>query len=55
MIRTMKENTFMAQCEQWHRMENQLVEIPNGGPDLFDEPSESKMLHKEDKRAFGLR
>ena len=31
------------------------VDIQNGGPDLSDNISEAKMLHKEDKRAFSLR
>ena len=30
-------------------------EQQNGGPDLIDEPSDAKMLHNEDKRAFALR
>ena len=49
------EGTFMAQCGQWHKMENKLVDIQNGGLDLFDEISAAKMLHNEDKRAFALR
>ena len=34
---------------------NKLVDIQNGGPDLFDEVNEAKMLHEEDKRAFAAR
>ena len=49
------EGTFMAKCGQWLKTEKTLVEIQNGGPDLFDEISEATMLHKEDKRASALR
>ena len=49
------EGTFMAQCGQWHKMDKKLVEIQNGGPDLFDDKSKARMLHKEDKPVFALR
>ena len=38
-----------------HNMEKELVEMQIGGLDLFDERSDAKMLHSEDKRAFALR
>ena len=38
-----------------NNMEKELVKMQNGGPDLFDEPGDWKMLHNEDKRAFALR
>ena len=49
------EGTFMAQCGRWHKMEKKLVDIQNGGPDLFFGVSEAAMIHDEDKRAFALR
>ena len=39
----------------WHKMEKQLVDIVNGGPDTSDELSVAKMLHEEDKSVFALR
>ena len=36
------EGTFSAQCGRWHIMEKKLVDIQNGGQDLFDEISEDK-------------
>ena len=50
-----KEGTFMAQCGLWHKMDKKLVDIQNGGPDLFDELREAKLLHREDKRAHASR
>ena len=38
-----------------HNMEKELVEMQNGGLDLFGELRDAKMLHSEDKRAFALR
>ena len=49
------EGTFVAQCGRWHKTKKKLVDIQNGGPDLFDGIGEAKMLHCEDKRAFPLR
>ena len=49
------DGTFMAQCGLWRKMENKLVDIQIWVPDLFDEISESKMLHSEDNRACALR
>ena len=45
----------MAQCGLWHKIDKKLVDIQNGGPDLFDELREAKLLHREDKRAHALR
>ena len=39
------EGTFSAQCGRCHKMEKKLVDILNGGEDLFDEISEAQMLH----------
>ena len=47
------EGTFMDHCGQWHNMANKLVDIQNGGPDLFDEISEATMHHNEDKWEMG--
>ena len=33
-------------------MEKKLVEIQNGGPDLFDETCKTAMLRREDKQVF---
>ena len=49
------EGSFMAQCGQRYKMENKLAEIQNGELGLFDEMSEAKMLHNQDRRAFALR
>ena len=48
------DGTFKAQSGLWHKMERKLVEIQNGGPVLFDEMSEAKMLHNRDKTSFSL-
>ena len=49
------EGAFMAWRGRWHKMENKSTDIQNGGADLFDEISEAKILHNEDKPAFALR
>ena len=49
------EGTFMAQCGRVHKMEKNLVDVQNGGPDLFDEINEAKMFHNEDRRVFAPR
>ena len=46
---------FMVQYGRWHRMQMKLVEISNGGQDLFDETGEAKMDHDADTRAFASR
>ena len=51
-----EEGNFMAQCGLWKTMGKKLVDIQNGGPDLFDEVRGAIiMLHGEDKRAFASR
>ena len=45
----------MDQCGLWYKMDKKLVDIQNGGPDLFDELREAKLLHREDKHARALR
>ena len=46
------EGTFMATFGLWHKTEKKWVNFQNGGPDLFDETCDAKLLHEGDIRAF---
>ena len=46
------EGTFMATFGLWHKTEKKWVKFQNGGPDLFDETCDAKLLHEGDIRAF---